>query len=84
MCCHPFLCNGLEDHIVDRERAAAKSGEQLSDLQRLVHSSGKMVLLDKLLPKLRREGHKVRHVLQEKMQRSLCQCSACAVLCSAP
>ena len=26
---------------------------------RLVHSSGKMVLLDKLLPKLKREGHRV-------------------------
>lgn len=30
----------------------------------LIHTSGKMVLLDKLLPKLRSEGHKVRcHVM---------------------
>jgi hypothetical protein len=29
----------------------------------LIPSSGKMVLLDKLLPKLKREGHKVRHSL---------------------
>ena len=28
-------------------------------MQGLVPSSGKMVLIDKLLPKLRREGHKV-------------------------
>ena len=62
MCCHPFLCTGLEDDIADRQRlAAAKPGgpDSMSELQRLVHSSGKMVLLDKLLPKLRREGHKV-------------------------
>ena len=29
------------------------------ELDHLVHASGKMVLLHKLLPKLRREGHKV-------------------------
>ena len=34
-------------------------GQQLSELQQLVQASGKMVLLDKLLPKLRAEGHKV-------------------------
>ena len=37
----------------------AMQGQQLPELQRLVQASGKMVLLDKLLPKLRAEGHKV-------------------------
>jgi hypothetical protein len=60
VCCHPFLCNGLEEHIEERQRGAAKSGAAPGELARLVHSSGKMVLLDKLLPKLRAEGHKAR------------------------
>jgi SNF2 family DNA or RNA helicase len=29
----------------------------------LIQSSGKMVLLDKLLPKLKREGHKVSQIV---------------------
>jgi hypothetical protein len=35
------------------------AGQELSEVQQLVQASGKMVLLDKLLPKLRMEGHKV-------------------------
>lgn len=35
------------------------AGQQLSEVQQLVQASGKMVLMDKLLPKLRAEGHKV-------------------------
>ena len=35
------------------------AGQKLSELEQLVQASGKMVLLDKLLPKLRAEGHKV-------------------------
>ena len=34
-------------------------GQQLPELEQLVQASGKMVLLNKLLPKLRAEGHKV-------------------------
>ena len=51
---HPFLCEGIEDDYV-LTRSAGKDDE----LQRLIASSGKMLLLAKLLPKLRAEGHKV-------------------------
>ncbi|KAJ9062473.1 hypothetical protein DSO57_1010496 [Entomophthora muscae] len=57
-CCnHPFLIQGAEDSITqgiddDMENDPAY-------LQSLVQASGKMVLLDKLLPKLREGGHKV-------------------------
>jgi chromodomain-helicase-DNA-binding protein 7 len=40
-----------------------RSGGQAVDLERMfqtmVHSSGKLVLIDKLLPKLKADGHKV-------------------------
>ncbi|GMH68487.1 hypothetical protein TrRE_jg12733, partial [Triparma retinervis] len=52
-CCnHPFLLEGGEGMVVQQE-------EPQGDDQGLVASSGKMVLLDKLLPKLKKEGHKV-------------------------
>lgn len=53
-----FLCQGVEDHVTLQQ---AMQGQQQAELQRLVQASGKMVLLDKLLPKLRAEGHKVAH-----------------------
>ncbi len=55
-----YLCNGLEDDIALR-RAQREStfGAGSSEADMLVASSGKMVLLDKLLPKLKAEGHKV-------------------------
>eukprot|EP00601_Ochromonadales_sp_CCMP2298_P021910 CAMPEP_0173321264 /NCGR_PEP_ID=MMETSP1143-20121109/29311_1 /TAXON_ID=483371 /ORGANISM="non described non described, Strain CCMP2298" /LENGTH=703 /DNA_ID=CAMNT_0014264991 /DNA_START=1 /DNA_END=2108 /DNA_ORIENTATION=+ len=47
-CCnHPFLINGVE----------LTEMENLEEI--LIPASGKMVLLDKLLPKLKNEGHKV-------------------------
>ncbi len=70
-CCnHPFLVRGVEDHEVDAmvEDMMKEAGKgMLSEkevararLERgLVQCSGKMILLDKLLPKLRSEGHKV-------------------------
>ena len=51
-----YLCNGLEEDIAARQ--AAKGGA-FSELDLLIQASGKMVLLAKLLPKLREEGHKV-------------------------
>ena len=57
VCCHPFLCDGLEEDI--RQRRANSSNEALSEVDHLVNSSGKMLLLHKLLPKLKAEGHKV-------------------------
>ena len=51
-----FLCNGLEEDFAVKRHAAGDAG---SELDLLVHSSGKMLLLHKLLPKLKAEGHKV-------------------------
>ena len=52
-----FLCDGLEEDFVFRQ-----GGEQrLRDAgaEEMVRACGKMVLLDKLLPKLRAEGRQV-------------------------
>jgi chromodomain-helicase-DNA-binding protein 7 len=62
-CCnHPFLIDGVEDAEMEKLEETCKDPYEL-DRQRvekgLIASSGKMVLIDKLLPKLRREGHKV-------------------------
>ncbi|KAK0428957.1 hypothetical protein QR680_011106 [Steinernema hermaphroditum] len=60
-CCnHPFLINGAEETILSEMRMTAncKSEEELLHYS-LVQSSGKLVLIDKLLPKLRKDGHKV-------------------------
>jgi len=51
-----FLCNGLEEDFAMKRHAAGDAG---SELDLLVQSSGKMLLLHKLLPKLKAEGHKV-------------------------
>jgi superfamily II DNA or RNA helicase len=73
-CCnHPYLIKGVEDRIIS-EMAAAQQGSSSSPaaadgpesvnheeaLQlKMIESSGKLVLLDKLLPRLYAEGHKV-------------------------
>ena len=59
LCCHPFLCDGLEEDIAARHAAARSGNPAMTELEQLVAASGKMVLLNKLLPKLRAEGHKV-------------------------
>lgn len=46
---HPFLFEGAE----------IKSDNREETLRGIVVSSGKMVLLDKLLTRLKREGHRV-------------------------
>ena len=60
-CCnHPFLIDGVEETFMD-----SLDGEHAWELEKertekgLIASSGKMVLIDKLLPKLKREHHKV-------------------------
>ena len=70
-CCnHPFLLDGVESREMEkRHEELTETGELLDktpeeqrhilDKYGYVMSSGKMVLLDKLLPKLRSEGHKV-------------------------
>ena len=53
-CCnHPFLIKGVE------EGQTAELGESETFLDALLKASGKCVLLDKLLPKLKAEGHRV-------------------------
>lgn len=65
-CCnHPFLIRGIEDRILDEATAiSVKKTSETPDptlifTEQLVKSSGKMVILDKLLPKLKQGGHKV-------------------------
>ena len=55
-CCnHPFLLNGVEDMMQKGEEHKSKDDE--ADF--LVKASGKLVLLDKLLPKLKDGGHRI-------------------------
>ena len=58
-CCnHPFLIRGVENALLAPSPGAQEcSSETL--LKGIISTSGKMVLLDKLLPKLRAQGHKV-------------------------
>lgn len=60
-CCnHPFLIRGAEKSIVaETQEKDPSSSPDATLLQSMLNSSGKMVLLDKLLPKLRAQGHKV-------------------------
>lgn len=58
-CIHPFLLNGAEDQIqLDYKQGNDKEDSE-GYFQALVNSSGKMVLMDKLLPKLKASGHRV-------------------------
>lgn len=52
-CCnHLFLLNGVEEELRRKQ-------QELSEVDFLVNGSGKFVLLDKLLPRLKDEGHRV-------------------------
>jgi chromodomain-helicase-DNA-binding protein 7 len=62
-CCnHPFLLRGVEEQHVLMN---GKSMEEQADI--LVKASGKLVLLDKLLPRLKEGGHRVLIFSQFKM-----------------
>lgn len=70
-CCnHPFLLEGVEQRETDRlytefvqknmfQERTREEQQRLINEGGYIQTSGKMVLLDKLLPKLRQEGHKV-------------------------
>lgn len=60
-CCnHPFLINGAEETIMNDFRLAHPDWDEETLTQKaLVQASGKVVLIEKLLPKLRKDGHKV-------------------------
>jgi hypothetical protein len=56
-CCnHPFLLNGVEEDVRNQEQ---KEGSNVDSGDFLVKASGKLVLLDKLLPRLKANGHRV-------------------------
>ncbi|OHT14974.1 SNF2 family N-terminal domain containing protein [Tritrichomonas foetus] len=62
VCNHPFLINGAEEGIYNEmknEESNAKIPEEVLRNKALIESSGKMILLNKLLPKLKKDGHKV-------------------------
>lgn len=57
MCCnHPFLIKGVEDRELEELGSRPSPADVMN---KVVQCSGKMVLVSKLLPKLKNEGHKV-------------------------
>jgi len=56
-CCNSaFLINGVEQEMRRKEK---QEKSNISEADLLVKSSGKLVLLDKLLPRMKRDGHKL-------------------------
>uniref|UniRef100_UPI00398E93CE LOW QUALITY PROTEIN: chromodomain-helicase-DNA-binding protein 7-like n=1 Tax=Pristiophorus japonicus TaxID=55135 RepID=UPI00398E93CE len=59
-CCnHPYLINGAEEKILGEFREIHDPIALDFHLQAMIQSAGKLVLIDKLLPKLKSGGHKV-------------------------
>ncbi|XP_065313155.1 uncharacterized protein LOC135922655 isoform X2 [Gordionus sp. m RMFG-2023] len=72
-CIHPYLIKGAEDKILSEESLTNNPPGEIKEeksrlnnaiseetaFKLLVNSSGKLVLIDKLLPKLKANGHKV-------------------------
>lgn len=54
---HPYLFDSAEEKVLDKFGAGNMSRENV--LRGLIMSSGKMVLLDKLLTRLKKDGHRV-------------------------
>uniref|UniRef100_A0A8C7G398 Chromodomain helicase DNA binding protein 6 n=1 Tax=Oncorhynchus kisutch TaxID=8019 RepID=A0A8C7G398_ONCKI len=59
-CCnHPYLIKGAEEKILDSFRKTHSPDAWDFNLQAMIQAAGKLVLIDKLLPKLIAGGHKV-------------------------
>ncbi|KAJ8344324.1 hypothetical protein SKAU_G00316530 [Synaphobranchus kaupii] len=59
-CCnHPYLITGAEEKILESFRKTHSSDAWDFQLQAMIQAAGKLVLIDKLLPKLIAGGHKV-------------------------
>ena len=60
-CCnHPFLINGAEETVMQEYKLLYPDlDEDALAHKALIQTSGKVVLIEKLLPKLRNDGHKV-------------------------
>jgi len=64
VCNHPYLIKGAEEQIlIERKEMLKIGGDDIVptdfDNESLIRSSGKMILLDKLLAKLKTDGHRV-------------------------
>ena len=64
ICNHPYLIKNCESLVKDqyKSRKGIPDSQQLTpeqEMDALIETSGKMILLDKLLPKLKAGGHKV-------------------------
>ena len=64
VCNHPYLIQGAENQIlIERQEMLKVSPEQAKTndfvYESLIRSAGKMILLDKLLSKLKNDGHRV-------------------------
>lgn len=76
-CCnHPFLIKGVEEQEIIRIQQQKNTAQE--DMARqiqeiLVTSSGKLVLLDKLLPRLKENGHRVLIFSQFKIMLDILQ-----------
>ena len=57
-CIHPYLISGAEQRILS-ERGHAQHASQEELFATMIQASGKLVLLDKLLARLREGGHRV-------------------------
>ncbi|CAG5897210.1 unnamed protein product [Menidia menidia] len=61
-CCnHPYLINGAEEKIIEefRDSHGGRTDVPEMALQAMIQAAGKLVLIDKLLPKLKAGGHRV-------------------------
>lgn len=58
-CIHPFLISSAEEQIMDEFKLQHTKEGNFSVLKGMVQASGKLVLIDKLLPKLKAGGHRV-------------------------
>eukprot|EP00924_Labyrinthula_sp_SR-Ha-C_P004724 augustus_masked-scaffold_1-processed-gene-9.8-mRNA-1 protein AED:0.23 eAED:0.24 QI:255/0/0/0.33/1/1/3/0/1246 len=68
-CYHPYLLNGVEETVLAEAVSDYKKQYKVKKIpqnayhdlimKNLIASSGKMILIDKLLPKLKAEGHRV-------------------------
>ncbi|KAM6430240.1 chromodomain-helicase-DNA-binding protein 9 isoform 6-T6 [Liasis olivaceus] len=59
-CCnHPYLIKGAEEKILGEFRETYNPTALDFHLQAMIQSAGKLVLIDKLLPKMKAGGHKV-------------------------
>ncbi|XP_017654714.1 chromodomain-helicase-DNA-binding protein 7 isoform X1 [Nannospalax galili] len=59
-CCnHPYLINGAEEKILEEFKETHNAESPDFQLQAMIQAAGKLVLIDKLLPKLKAGGHRV-------------------------